>query len=149
MATKGAHIGAQICDRSAPPAGAMPQCYNCASSQVESGLEVSPISLDETWACPFQGQLIFERTPATRHNTDTKSCHFARNRCFESFNSNTNNLLLSRGPRNDDHFWALFSNPKLRRMYTESCNNRRANPIPAYREVQATGYKSMASSRAP
>ena len=65
------------------------------------------------------------------------------------FNLNSNNLLLSRGPQNDDHFSALFSNPKLGRMYTDSCNPRSKNPIPAYKEFHTIGYKSMASSRAP
>ena len=149
MATKGAHIGAQICDRSAPPAGAMPQCYNCAGSQVESGLEVSPISLDETWACPFQGQLIFERTPATRHNTDTKSCHFARNRCFESFNSNTNNLLLSRPPK----MMTIFR-PCFQTQNSGECTQNNATAEGGIRSQptgnsQAIGYRSLAPFRAP
>ena len=92
MAPQAAQIRAQIGDRRAFHAGGMRQRWKCAGNQVDPGLDASPTNLDDTWACLFQGQLIFERTPATRHNTDTKSCHFACNRCFEMLNANLNNM---------------------------------------------------------
>ena len=82
------------------PPSAVWQWWNCpagAANHVEPGLGVLRFILDGASVCFSQGRLMFEWRPTARHNIDTKIRQFARNRCFESLNFNTNYALRSDG----------------------------------------------------
>ena len=129
MATAAAHIRAQIGDRNHPMPVRRASATNSRASKWSSASESRRSTSTRLGLASSRADQQSIRTCRRHRNTDTTNREFAFTRCLELLNLNTNSALLSRGPKNDDHFSALFSHPKPKRVYAESRNSSRRNLV--------------------